>query len=195
MSLLYAEDMGGDEVADEETNAFVQWRHAPPAQWRFCPLCRADLVDRSWDGKVRRYCPNCGFVYWERPLPAAAAVIVRAERPSEIVLVRRRYPPEEGQWTLPGGGIEAGESVIEAAQREATEETGLLITIDCQLGTWSTPTKETVVTFFVAHPLTDSLNAGTDAIEARWFTLEEAPRLAFSTHRDALVRFIQRRGN
>lgn len=141
---------------------------------------------------MRRYCPHCGFVYWERPLPAAATVIVNSRHPTKIVLVRRRYPPEEGQWTLPGGGIESSESPQEAAIREAREETGLTIAIDDELGTWSTPSRETVVVFYVAHPLGGTLRGGTDATEASWVDLEAAPRLAFSTHREALARFIQR---
>ena len=141
----------------DEPNGFVQWRHAAPDRWRFCPLCRARLIDRAWDGKMRRYCPACGFVYWERPLPAAAVVVGDSRRPGEIVLVRRRYPPDAGQWTLPGGGIEAGESVAEAARREVLEETGLTVEMDGQIGTWSTPTGETVITFFAAHQIAGTL--------------------------------------
>lgn len=178
----------------DDTNAFVQWRHAPGSQWQYCPLCREQLVNQSWDGKVRRYCPHCGFVYWERPLPAAAALILDPAHPGEIVLVKRRYPPEEGQWTLPGGGIEAGESVEEAIQREAEEETGLVVALDEQIGTWSTPSKETLVTFFTAHPVAGRLQAGTDALEAQWFRFEVVPTLAFSTHRDALAEFFRRHG-
>ena len=177
-------------MGSEETNAFVQWRHAPASQWRFCPLCAARLVDRKWDGKTRRYCEVCGFVYWERPLPAAAALIVDGER-RQIVLVRRRYPPEEGLWTLPGGGIEAGESAEDAVRREVREETGLVVRLDRQLRTLSTPSGETVVTFFVAHAEDGALTAGTDALEASWFSWDEAPRLAFSTHRDALELYRQ----
>jgi ADP-ribose pyrophosphatase YjhB (NUDIX family) len=142
---------------------------------------------------MRRYCPQCGFVYWERPLPAAATVIVNSRQPSEIVLVRRRYPPEEGQWTLPGGGIESGESAAEAAVREAREETGLVVAIDDELGAWSTPSRETVVIFYLAHVLGGRLKGGTDALEARWVVAESAPQLAFSTHREALAKFMQRR--
>lgn len=174
----------------DESNGFVQWRHAPPSQWQFCPLCRTDLVDQSWDGKMRRYCSSCGFVYWERPLPAAAVLISDAHRPGQIVLVRRRYPPDEGQWTLPGGGIEAGESAEQAAVREAIEETGLIVVVDAQLGTWSTPTAETIITFYITHADGGRLKAGTDAEEACWFPLDSMPTLAFSTHREALRRFL-----
>lgn len=178
----------------DDTNAFVQWRHAPPGQWRFCPLCGTHLAGRTWDGKIRRYCSHCGFVYWERPLPAAAAIVVAAHQPDQVVLVKRRYPPEVGEWTLPGGGIEAGESVESAAVREVHEETGLVIAIDAQLGTWSTPTNETIITFFIAHQKSGRLIGGSDALDAQWFAAGTAPRLAFSTHRDALQRFCTLNG-
>lgn len=174
----------------DEANGFVQWRHAPPEAWRFCPLCRAELVNHAWDGKARRYCRQCGFVYWERPLPAAAAVVVDGDRPGQIVLVRRRYPPEEGQWTLPGGGIESGETVAAAMVREVHEETGLVVEVDQQLGTWSTPTGETVITFFVSRYVSGALKPGTDAADAAWYAYRDIPALAFSTHRDAVQRYF-----
>lgn len=173
----------------DDSNAFVQWRHAPQEKWQYCPLCRGNLVDHCWDGKMRRYCVACGFVYWERPLPAAAAVVLNPDDQERIILVRRRYPPEMGHWTLPGGGIEAGESALDAVMREVEEETGLVIAVDEQLGTWSTPIKETIITFYLAHADGGRLIAGTDAAEVAWFGLDAMPRLAFSTHREVLARY------
>ncbi len=189
--LRYALSTGAIALSDaSQGSEFVQWRHAPPSEWQFCPLCRSDLTNQVWDGKMRRYCPACGFVYWERPVPAAAAVVLDpARQPGQMVLVRRRYPPEEGQWTLPGGGIEAGESVQEAARREVLEETGLAVAVDQQIGTWSTPSAETLITFFAAHVLGGQLEAGTDALEAAWFPIAALPDLAFNTHRDAVESF------
>jgi len=132
---------------DADLNLFVQWRHASPGLWKFCPLCQASLTNHDWDGKSRRYCSQCGFVYWERPLPAVAALVYNVEH-QEVLLVTRRYPPATGGYTLPGGGVEYGESVQDALRREVLEETGLIVGIDSQLGTWSTPSNETLITFF-----------------------------------------------
>ncbi|MCY0909383.1 MAG: NUDIX hydrolase [Sulfobacillus thermotolerans] len=166
---------------DSETNDFVQWRHAPASQWKFCPLCGQPLSAHEWDGKERRYCQHCGFVYWERALPAAA-VLVYEPRQQQIVLVTRRYPPAVGGLTLPGGGVEFGESVAQAAIREVKEETGLDVVLDRQFGTWSTPTNETIISFFLGHPVGGSLRAGTDAADAQYFSLAQAPSLVFSLH-------------
>lgn len=171
---------------EDSTNTQVQWRHAPSGDWHYCPLCGGELTNRAFDGKDRRYCARCGFVYWERPLPAAAAIIVEPSDPDRIVLVKRRYAPQIGKWTLPGGGMEFGESVEEAATREVYEETGLSVEVTRLIGTWSTPNRETLITFYLAYPRGGRLKAGTDAEEVFWFSRDSLPPLAFSTHEQAL---------
>lgn len=62
--------------------------------------------------------------YPDRPYLAVSAVVVRD---GEFLAVRRARPPMEGLFTLPGGGVETGESLIEAVVREVREETGLTV--------------------------------------------------------------------
>lgn len=62
--------------------------------------------------------------YPDRPIVGVGAVIVRNNR---AVLVKRGAPPLQGEWSLPGGVVEIGETLRAAAQREALEETGLVV--------------------------------------------------------------------
>lgn len=61
-----------------------------------------------------------------RPVLGAAAVVVHDGR---VVLLRRRHPPDAGEWSIPGGAVELGESIEAALRREVREETGLEIAV------------------------------------------------------------------
>ena len=63
-----------------------------------------------------------GHEYPSYPMVGVGCLVLRDDR---ILLVRRRYPPLAGRWSIPGGHIELGEGVLEAAERELEEETGL----------------------------------------------------------------------
>lgn len=67
---------------------------------------------------------NESRAYPQRPILAVSAAIIRDNR---VLIVRRAKPPSEGFYTLPGGGVEAGESLHDAITREVMEETGIAI--------------------------------------------------------------------
>ena len=60
----------------------------------------------------------------EHPLIGVGSIIIDSDR---VVLVKRAHPPIQGQWSIPGGVLEVGEMLREAAIREAREETGLIV--------------------------------------------------------------------
>ena len=94
-------------------------------------------------------------------------VVIPAER--GVVLVRRGSEPFEGRWALPGGFVEVGETVEEAADREAAEETGLAVEVARLVGVYSDPERDprghNVSVAFLARVLSGDLAAGTDASE------------------------------
>jgi 8-oxo-dGTP diphosphatase len=86
-----------------------------------------------------------------------------------VVLIRRGSGPFEGRWALPGGFVDMGETVEQAAAREAAEETGLNIELARLVGVYSDPERDprghNVSVAFLARVLSGELSAATDASE------------------------------
>jgi 8-oxo-dGTP diphosphatase len=75
--------------------------------------------------KPRRIgCPRCGFLIYDYPRPCAGMLVVKDDR---VLLLRRAHPPRVGWLDVPGGFLEAGESLETGARRELREETGLTL--------------------------------------------------------------------
>ena len=111
------------------------------------------------------------------PKTPLATVDVIVESGGGIVLIRRRNPPHG--WALPGGFVDPGESVPQAARREAKEETGLDVELTELLGVYSDPKRDprglyTISTVFVARAAGRPVG-GDDAADARVFPLDALP--------------------
>ncbi|MDD3246654.1 MAG: NUDIX hydrolase [Methanosarcina sp.] len=101
---------------------------------------------------------------------------------NKLVLVKRKYPPYEGHFALPGGFVEIGESTEKAASREAFEETGLSVEILKLIGVYSDPERDprrhTVSVCYLTKGDGD-LKSGSDADAVELFELDSIPELAF----------------
>jgi 8-oxo-dGTP diphosphatase len=124
--------------------------------------------------------------YPESPLVGVGAVIVEGDSSSRrALLIRRGTPPLLGEWSLPGGVLECGETLREAVAREAHEETGLIIETGEMLGVYERVIRDHegrvryhyVLIDFLCRRIGGDLRAGSDAADARWFTREELPPL------------------
>ena len=126
-------------------------------------------------------CSKCGAVLNQRnPYPTVDLVIYHPDR--GIVLVRRRFEPLG--WALPGGFVEYGETVEQAAIREGKEETSLVLRLERLVGVYSDPARDprqhTISTVFYATTINpDDVLGGDDAGEARFFKFSELPQLVF----------------
>lgn len=111
----------------------------------------------------------------------------------EIVLIRRKREPFRHRWAIPGGHLEDGEQVDEAAVREVKEETGLDVELDGILGIYDEPGRDprghVISVVYTATPNSGALQPSTDAEEAAWFDLEEIPEELAFDHSTILADF------
>jgi 8-oxo-dGTP diphosphatase len=101
----------------------------------------------------------------------------------QIVLIKRKNPPFQEMYALPGGFVEYGEIVENAVVREVEEETGLKTKVNRLLGVYSAPHRDprrhTVSIVFELEIQDGELKGGDDALTAETFDLESLPELAF----------------
>ena len=134
--------------------------------------------------------------YPDAPLIAVGAVVVRDSR---VLLVRRGQPPSEGLWAIPGGRVELGETLQEAAEREIEEETGLTIRARYPIYTFDVILRDEagsvqfhyVIVDLLADYVSGTLHPGDDARDARWVTPDELEGLSVNrTTLDVLKKVI-----
>jgi ADP-ribose pyrophosphatase YjhB (NUDIX family) len=143
--------------------------------------------------------------YPERPIVGVGAIILREHPEPAIVLVKRGNPPLVGEWTIPGGMLELGESLEVGAIREAREETGLTVEPTGMVEVFDRIYRDAedaieyhyVLIDQICSAASSDLRAGGDAVEARWFADSDldAPGVSEFTAgvaRRAIARYFER---
>jgi 8-oxo-dGTP diphosphatase len=131
--------------------------------------------------------------YPDQPLVGVGAIIIERDR---VVLVKRGHPPLAGEWSIPGGVLEVGETLREAAVREALEETGLKVVPGDLLGVFDRVLRDGagrtqyhyVLIDFLCRRISGEPNGAGDAAEARWFTKEEVATLPLAKDTAEVIR-------
>ncbi|WP_348759764.1 NUDIX hydrolase [Candidatus Methylocalor cossyra] len=146
------------------------------------------------DDRLRHICPNCGIVHYQNPKIIAGCIPVWQDR---VLLCRRAIEPRLGYWTLPAGFMELGETLAEAARREAREEADIEVELESLYTLFSLPHISQLYAFFRARMVSEHCAAGPESLEARLFLEEEIPwdELSFATVHRSLRLFFQDRRN
>jgi ADP-ribose pyrophosphatase YjhB (NUDIX family) len=137
--------------------------------------------------------------YPSRPLVGAGAVVCDGPK---VLLIKRKYPPNEGRWAIPGGLVELGERVQDAVVREVKEEThlevvlaGLLdVATDIHLDERSRPKYHYVLVDYLAHRIGGRVRLNAESSDFGWFTAEQVRKLDMSEEtREVLALHFRRR--
>lgn len=143
---------------------------------RFCPKC-GDRLEIDTSGTPHRpTCPSCGHTIYRDPKLVATAVI---EQSGKILMIRRATEPGLGLWSLPGGYVDQGELVSDAAVREVSEETGFNVSVERLIGLFSEVGRPVVVAAYHGRILDGHEIASPEVLEVAFFNPEQLPPLAF----------------
>jgi ADP-ribose pyrophosphatase len=137
--------------------------------------------------------------YPSRPLVGAGAVIVRERK---VLLLKRRFPPNKGMWALPGGLVELGETVQEAAVREVKEETGLEVRLERLIDVQNDLHRDAegrleyhyILVDYLATIIGGRLKVSEESLDHGWFARGKESRLKMSTGTMTVLKqaFMQR---
>jgi ADP-ribose pyrophosphatase len=144
---------------------------------------------------LNNYPPKKKNDYPGNPRVAVGAVVFKDEC---VLLVRRGQPPAEDLWAIPGGSVEIGETLQEAAEREILEETGIQIRALKPIYTFDVIDRDAagkvrfhyVIVDLAADYVLGEPSPGDDAVEARWVSAKEIDGLAVSA---ATVKLLKTR--
>ena len=150
---------------------------------KFCPRCSALLELRSIHDKERPVCPECGRIIYEDPKVTAAVVV---EREGKVLMVRRGVEPGLGLWSLPGGYVDRGEVVEQAAEREVREETGLKIKVTNLVGVFSQADHPVILVVYDSQIVGGGTSPGAEVLDLDFLPPDELPPLAFPRDRQIL---------
>lgn len=161
---------------------------------KFCSECGSGTMraERSNGISRRLVCEACGATHFSNPKLVVACV---AEWQGSVLLCRRAIEPRLGLWALPGGYVEAGESIQSAAAREVREEANAVVDDIALYRIYNLPKFNEVVAVFRGQLREGRFSAGDETSEAQLFGKRTLPwdTIAFESTRAALNDFATQR--
>ena len=153
--------------------------------YNYCPVCGDKLDNDKIDGHMRKHCTHCDFVHYINPKPAVGIIAVKGR---EIVLIKRGVEPGKGNWSLPSGFIESGETAEEACLRELKEETGLKGEIIKLLGVYTEEAQiygPVMIIMYLVEDLWGEMKASDDAVDVKFVDFKKVGDLNFNCFNQA----------
>ena len=161
-------------------------------EFRFCPRCGGTLDQKIVKSNEPRrlVCQACSFIFYQDPKVVAGTVFTLE---GGIVLLQRGVEPSLGKWVFPGGYVDRGESVQDAAVRETKEESQLDVKLGPLLNVYSYRRSPNVIVVYTAEVIGGELAAADESVDARIFKMGEIPwhDLAFDSTREALNDYMR----
>jgi ADP-ribose pyrophosphatase YjhB (NUDIX family) len=161
-------------------------------EYRFCPRCGGPLQQRTVkvSEPKRLVCQACAFIFYQDPKVVAGTIFTLD---GGIVLLKRGVEPALGKWVFPGGYVDRGESVQEAAIRETKEESQLDVKLGALLNVYSYAGSANVIVVYTAEVIGGALAAADESVEAAIFSAQQLPwkDLAFESTKHALDDYIR----
>ena len=128
----------------------------------------------------------------ENPVVGVGAVIVQD---GKVLIIKRAHEPRKGEWSLPGGRVELGETLLEATRREIREETGLEVEVGALIELFDRVHRRDgrvqyhfVIADFLCTPCGGTLAAADDALDVAWVLPEELDAYGVNEHAAAVIR-------
>jgi len=162
------------------------------ALYRFCPRCGSPLERRLLKSTEpeRLVCTSCGFIFYIDPKIAVGTII--RSRSNRLVLVRRAIEPGYGKWVFPGGYVDRGEALPDAAIREAREECGLDVRLQGLVNIYSYQGRTPVIVVYAATAISGELSVDDECLESAEFDESSIPwnELAFRSTSEGLRDYL-----
>lgn len=127
---------------------------------------------------IHRDCMSDSREYPSRPIPGVGVVV---RKDDAVLVIQRGNPPRRSDWGIPGGVVELGETLRDAAQREVREECGIEIALGDAIDTWDLIQRDDdgrveyhyVLVDFAADYVSGDLRAASDVLDSRWLPLSD----------------------
>lgn len=146
----------------------------------YCQNCGTRVETRFIEGRERAVCPDCGTIFYQQWKVSAG---VRVVKDGKLLLVQRAIDPWSGKWHMPAGYVEVDEEPRQAAEREAREETGLIVRVgnlvDCYLDT-EDPRGNVIILLYDAAIINGNLTLSNETQSVNFFSPNEISSLSLA---------------